>query len=336
MRVNNALSTLELGQTILHQRPDTRPLQDFLAGQVSESTRNAYSRDIKAFFRWCRNQFGNISGFNDTEITSEEITSVTIQDVINWRNSLIETGMTPATINRKLSAIRSFFNFMKALQVIERNPSDPKLVRGLKVSQSSNTNALTVAEIHSILAVIDNLKNPVMKLRDRALILLLIYSGLRRSEAANVKQGDIVLKDAHWVLNIPEAKGGPGQRVKLQPIVVDTIQKYLDALGSITHIIEPKSTPVFIGFSNFQQGQIEPLSPSAINRIVKRHAKRAGIDKAVSAHSCRHSTASLAIAAGAQPHKVQAHLRHRSITTTMRYVHDREALESNASDFIRI
>jgi len=332
MQVTQVLSNPAFGQLVLRREPETRPLQDFLAGQVCEATRKAYSRDIQGFFKWWRQQFGETG---ENEITPNETRAVTIQDVIVWRNYLIETGASPATVNRKLSAIRSFFSFMVALRVIERNPADPKLVRGLKVSQSTKTNALTIGEIRSILKVIDGLSNPLIRLRDRALILLLIYSGLRRSEAANVKRGDIVLKDAHWVLNIPEAKGGPDQWVKLQPVVVDAIQKYLDVFGTIRIIISPTSH-IFYGHGHHQHDQTIPISPQGIDRRVRYLAKQAGISKLVSAHSCRHTTASLAIAAGAQPHKVQAHLRHRSITTTMRYVHDKEALESNASDFIRV
>ena len=327
------VSQLSLASLILRPKPETRPLQDFLAGQVSQATRQAYRRDATQFFRWLRGQYGEVG---EGEITREEVQGVTVQDVIAWRNWLIESGVRPTTVNRKLSAIRSFFQFLVALRVIERSPAEAKIVRGMKVSQSTPTNSLTVEEIRAILRVIDEQKNPVVRLRDRALILLLVYGGLRRSEAANVHREDIQMKDSHWILRIPEAKGGSDQWVKLQPVVVEAIEKYLEALSTITSIMSHNSMPIFVGFSNCQQERIEPLQPRAINRIVKRHARKAGITKPVSAHSCRHSTASLAIAAGAQPHKVQAHLRHRSITTTMRYVHDREALESNASDFIRV
>jgi len=313
-------------QIVQQHENQINPLNDFIAGQVTETTRKAYRTNVKQFF-----QFLGID-----EITPVEVQKVTVQHVIAYRNNLIESESAHTTINRKLSAIRSFFDFLVALRVIENSPADPKLVRGLKVSRTSSTNSLTVDQIRAILKVIDNLNNPVMKLRDRALILLLVYGGLRRSEAANVKREDIQMKESHWILRIPEAKGGSNQMIKLQPVVVEAINSYLDYLSTIRGIIDPTLTPIFIGLGYHQHDQIIPLTPAAINRIVKRHAKRAGVTESISAHLCRHSTASLAIASGAQPHKVQAHLRHRSITTTMRYVHDREALESNASDFIRI
>ena len=97
-----------------------------------------------------------------------------------------------------------------------------------------------------------------------------------------------------------------------------------------------KNDRVFIGFSNRQTGTIQPLSGQAITRIIQKYARKAGITKQVSAHSCRYSCASLAIEAGAKPHKVMQHLRHKNLKTTMRYVHDREALQDNASDYIRV
>jgi site-specific recombinase XerD len=301
-------------------------LNDFLAGQVSDATRCAYRANVRQFFFF----------LDVKHLSQQTIQNTTVQDVIEWRNHLMESGNKSTTVNRKLSAIRSFFDFMVALRIIDRSPADVKIVKGLKVSGESITNELSKDEIKAMLNEIDRGGNPVLKARDKAILLTLIFTGLRRSELANIRKEDIELKESHWILRIPESKGGSNQWVKIQPLAVQAITDYLEILCTISGIIVHKNDRIFIGFSNRQTGTIQPLSGQAITRIIQKYAQKAGITKQVSAHSCRHSCASLAIEAGAKPHKVMQHLRHKNLKTTMRYVHDREALRDNASDYIRV
>ena len=136
---------------IIHRVIQPDPLDDFLAGQVSDATRRAYRANVRQFF----------SFLDVKHLSQQTIRDVTVQDVIEWRNHLMESGNKSTTVNRKLSAIRSFFDFMVALRIIDRSPAGVKIVRGLRVSGESITNELSKDEIKNILSEIDKGRNQV-------------------------------------------------------------------------------------------------------------------------------------------------------------------------------
>ncbi len=132
----------------------------------------------------------------------------------------------------------------------------------------------------------------------------------------------------HAVLLLPEAKGGANQTVKIPDHVNTVLHDMLNHYGI-------ESGPVWRSLSrNGTAGR--RLSGSAIYKIVNSHARRAGILGTVGAHTLRHTGCTLAIEGGASIQQVQTHARHKSIATTMLYVHQRDRLAHSAADFIRV
>ena len=80
------------------------PLDDFIAGQLSEKTRKAYLSDLRQFF-------GTIN------LSNEDIQNVQFQDLIAYRNTLVDKGYKKTTINRKLASLKAFFKMLKAANV---------------------------------------------------------------------------------------------------------------------------------------------------------------------------------------------------------------------------
>ena len=131
----------------------------------------------------------------------------------------------------------------------------------------------------------------------------------------------------YWILDLPLAKGGADQYVKIPAHVVEEIEDMKTVYGI-------KNGPLWRSLSN--NGRGKRLSPAAIYEIVKRTALRAGLPDDIGAHTLRHTGCTLAIEAGASLKQVQAHARHKKIETTMTYVHQRDRLRDSAADFIHL
>ncbi|MFA6108906.1 MAG: tyrosine-type recombinase/integrase [Candidatus Latescibacterota bacterium] len=297
------------------------PLEQFLAGQLSRRTRTAYRADLRDFFAYLGLQTGDL----------EAVRRIGFQDVIGYRNHLAGQGLRRTSINRKLSSLRAFFRMLVAAGYLEKNPADPALVRGYKIDDTLTGKAISTKALKSISQSIEAEEDELVKSRDLAIFHLLVLGGLRRSEAARVSWSDIVEEGVFHVLRLPETKSGVAQEIKLQPLVMHYLGAYRQTLE---HRGYPTDGPVFISLSRNCHGK--PLTDQSINLIVKRHALRAGVPRAVTAHMFRHTCCTLAIEGGARPQQVQAHLRHKDLKTTMRYYENRERLVDNASDYIHL
>jgi integrase/recombinase XerC len=297
----------------------TDPLEQFLAGQLSARTRLAYAADLRDFFGTLR-------------VTLGTVRDVTFEDVIAYRNELAERGCRRTTINRKLSSLKSFYRMVTAAGLVERNPADPSLVRGYRVEETLSGKAIAANSLRRILEEVATVDNELVRDRDSAVLQVLTYGGLRRSEAAGMNWEHIRQEGVFYVLSLPDTKAGVPQDIKLQPVVMHYLEQYAQTLKRYGY---SQSGPVFLSLSrNASHGS--RLTAQSINLIVKRHALRAGVPSRVTAHMFRHTCCTLAIEGGAKPQQVQAHLRHKDLKTTMRYYENRERLLDNASDYIRV
>ncbi len=313
-----SIQVLPAGQGAVLRK--TAPLDQFLAGQLSERTRRAYLTDLRDFF-------------GTEKVTLDMVQSVTFQEIIAYRNILADNQYKRTTINRKLSSLKSFFKVMVAAGVVVQNPADSSLVRGYRVDGTMLGKAIPNDAMERILQAIAAEGDALRRARDTALFYVLMYGGLRRSEAARMDWGHIHQQDQFHVLELPETKSGVTQDVKLQPEVVHFLQEYALQLRRCGY--EHNTGPVFISLSrNSSHGK--RLTDQSINLIVKRYARLAGVPRNVTAHMFRHTCCTLAIEGGARPAQVQAHLRHKDLKTTMRYYENRDRLRDNASDYIQL
>lgn len=295
------------------------PLARFLSGQLTERTRRAYYADLCEFFG------GN-------RISVDDVRAVTFADIIDHRNTLAAAGRKRTTINRKLSSLKAFFRMMVAAGLIDKNPADSTLVRGYRVDETVSGKSLSRQDLQQILDSVADEEDELFRARDLAILHLLTFGGLRRSEIASARWDDFSQEGAFHVLRLPRTKSGVAQDIKLQPIVLHFLQLYRECLERNRY---PISGHIFISLSR-NQSHGRPLTDQSINLIVRRHARRAGLPRNVTAHMFRHTCCTLSIEGGAKPQQVQAHLRHKDLKTTMRYYENRERLTDNASDYIHI
>ena len=293
--------------------PGDNLLPVYLQRYDREQTRRAYRNDLAQFF-----------GTEHVDLTLARET--TFLHINRHLEELEERGLKPSTLRRRLAAVRGFFEWLEALEVIERNPAERQLVRRVRKSggQERIMTVLTRAQAQALLNATEEAGEAA--LRDRALLEVLLHCVLRRSEAAAMDAEHIRPLGHYWVLDLPRAKGGADQYVKIPASVVETIEDLKDAHG-IT------SGPLWRSFSNRNRG--ERISPNAIYEMVRRTAQRAGLPE-IGAHALRHTGCTLAIEAGASLQQVKTHARHKNLETTMIYLHQRDKLRDSAADHINI
>ena len=310
MRDLVSTSTSRLGRAFTAQS-DLIPL--YLLRFDRENTRRAYRNDIESFF-------------GSPVVTLEMASTVTFADVNETLQQLDADGKSPATQRRFLASLRGFFAWLTALGFLDLNPADRHLVRKVARTSASDelVTVLTRDQAQRMLAAVDLDRETGP--RDFALVSVLLHCVLRRSEASGMNVEDLRQSGVHTVLTLPRAKGGANQTVKVPSRVAEIVASFIESHGYT-------SGPVWRSFStNASRGR--RLSGSSIYKIVRKLGQRAGIPEKVGAHTLRHTGCTLAIEGGASLQQVQSHARHKSIETTMRYVHQRDRLANSAADFI--
>jgi site-specific recombinase XerD len=301
------------GQLARRLDPGDNLLPIYLKRYDRKQTRRAYRNDLSQFF-----------GTEHVDLARAR--EATFLHVNRHLEELQERGLKPSTQRRRLAAVRGFFDWLEALELVDRNPADRQLVRRLRESggKERTLTVLTEKQAQALLRATDEAGEAA--LRDRALIEVLLHCVLRRGEAAAMNAEHIRPLSRYWVLDLPEAKGGADQYVKIPASVVETIDHMKEAYG-IT------AGPLWRSFSNRNRG--ERISPNAIYEMVRRTAQRAGLPE-IGAHALRHTGCTLALESGASLQQVKTHARHKNLETTMIYLHQRDKLCDSAADHINV
>src|SRR5439155_214433 len=212
--------------------------------------------------------------------------------------------------------------------VLAKNPAEG--IRGIRAGDDESPHrALKREEARSLLDAID--QRMALGKRDYALIMLLLRTGIRRSEAATLTLGDLTMEQGYHVAVIRHGKGNKRGLAKLPVEVRQAIDDYLEAVGRACAAPE---TPLFVSFRKGDHPQERPLHPNQVERIVKQRAQAVGI--AMSPHGMRASFITLAFEGGADLALVQDGARHKDPRTTRRYQKRRDNLHKNAVDFVWI
>ncbi len=295
-------------------RPGVNLLVAYLHRFDRPQTRRAYENDLTQFF-------------GTSEIDVPLARRATFLHVNEHIAELERQGLKASTIRRRISAIRGFFDWLEALELIDRNPAHKQLIRRVRnVSRRDQTIVvLTAAQAERLVAAAAD--RGQASVRDRAMILTMLHCVLRRSEVSAMNFEHVRPLGRYWVLDIPESKGGADQYVKIPDHVVEEIDEVRREYAHTTGA-------VWRSLSNNSRGK--RLTPESIYRIVRASAIRAGLEVEIGAHTLRHTGCTLAIDAGATLQQVKDHARHKKIETTMVYIHQRDRLRDSAADYINV
>ena len=227
---------------------------------------------------------------------------------------LKDMGLSPASIRRDISAIRTYFGFLVGEGLVRTDPSER-----LESPQRWRTlpETLSVPEVEALLASPPT--DDRMAWRDKALLELAYGGGLRVSELCGLGLTDLLLPEQ---LVRVLGKGSKERLVPLGRAVIGVVSVYL-------HQLRPELDRGRTAGRVLLNARGAPLSRVGAWGVVKRAATRAGIRKRVTPHTLRHSFATHLLEGGADLRAVQEMLGHADLSTTQIYTHvDREYLRS--------
>jgi len=218
----------------------------------------------------------------------------------------------PATVNRKLSALRTFFRFLRREEIINSDPlagiSGPKKDKSIPVF-------LTVDEVFLLLETPD--QRDSLRNRDQAILEMLYSTGIRVAELVSTDIDDLDFEAE--MLRVR----GKGNKERLVPVgrpATEAIRKWLpDRREIISSWFEKKKEADTEAL--FINARGSRLTTRSVERFVRKYAERAGIPHIVTPHALRHSFATHLLEMGADLRSVQELLGHSSLSTTQRYTH---------------
>jgi integrase/recombinase XerC len=228
----------------------------------------AYLSDVRQFAAWY------------VQHAKEPFTpaAVTDEHVRDWRDQL-ENHAMPATVNRKLAALSTFFRWTIEAKLVTSDPTAN--INGIE-QQAVAPKALSEAAMNKILRKAKESGSP----RDHALLELLAATGLRAAEAASLAVGDLNLGErSGWVT----VRLGKGRRRRKVPIHLRA-RKVLNAYLQHEQLADPATRAVHATEPLFRSRSGEPLTPYALWYTVKKYARLAEIE-GVTPHTFRHSVA---------------------------------------------
>ena len=265
---------------------------------LSRNTLEAYRSDLQQF-----GEFITRRGLSPMGLAPGQLAEF-ISELAAGRGG--RRACAPATLQRKVACLRSFYRYLRREQLIDHDPARelraPRLPARLPhvLSRDEILRLLSQPRGSSPTAV-----------RDRAVLETMYACGLRASEAVGLELADLDLE-----LGVLRARG-KGNKERIVPVgsqAIDRLRTYLEV-----------ARPKLVGLSDethlFVNRRGTTLSRQGLYKIVQRHARSAGLERRMSPHTLRHTFATHLLAGGCDLRSLQEMLGHADIATTQIYTH---------------
>ena len=263
-----------------------------LERKYSDFTETSYELDLFKYEEY----------LNDHKINYLKVNYNNISDFIIY---LKKSGYKSTSINRMLSTLRSFYKYLEKNKKIINNPFS--MVSSLK-TEKRLPNYFKYDEFNKM---IDTLDDSPLDIRNRLILEMLLATGLRVSELANIKINDIdYLNQEIKVMG----KGSKERIVYYGSYAADSLDKYINESRNI--LLNGKESQYL--FINNNGGN---LTTRGIRLIIDNIVKKACINSKVSPHTFRHTFATMMLNEGCDIKSVQELLGHSSLSTTGIYTH---------------
>jgi site-specific recombinase XerD len=305
----------------------------------SPHTRRAYRADVMSFVEFMEIAWPE---------AATDILKVTIADVLDFRGYMLDLGMAPKTVMRRVSSLSSFYKYLAAaaaetrLPIVVPNPAHAQFVPRGSADARDETKALTATRARQLMGMPKG--DDLVDYRDRAVLKVYLYTGIRLTTGCRLKVSDFH-QDGEATLKLHE-KGDKRRTIGLHFNAAQAIGEYIEKAG-IT------SGPLFRAQAaprSREKLSNRPMDSATMYRLIQGYLRRlpgamkkkqiedgSEVEYCVyTPHSLRATTATLLLDAGVNIKKVQDLLGHRHITTTQIYDKRRIAISESASHDVPI
>jgi len=308
---NNFLEPL--AETSPAPAPESRRLISvYLRTLTSPQTIKTYNTELTMFLSYLEDEMGKGLG----ELTAE--------DVSLYREHVIRT-YAAATAAKKLAVLRRFLIFTYMAGATTVNPESLRFfAKNPRVRQDSSYNVLTDEELSRMLSAAR-----AANYRDYVMLAVMAGCGLREAEVVSIKIGDFRDVGGGQTFLRVLGKGNKVRNVALSPDLWRLIQRYVLLTGRSFTSHPDSRKPIFTS----RVGQDKTLTTRSVQNIVKKYVRAAGITKAISPHSIRHTVGTNMAVNEAPLLVIQQFLGHADPKTTMRYIRRAEELATRAYQY---
>ena len=269
---------------------------------LSPNTRKNYLADVKQF-----KQFLDANNISVKRSDTDDLIDIDYMAIRAFLGSLYREKLKKITISRKVSALRTFFDYLKRKGKLKTNPA--------KMVQTPKTEKFVPAflSVDEMFTILDAKGRPdAVNVRDRAIVELFYSSGVRLSELAGLN-----MRDINYEQGLMKVRG-KGKKERIVPVgdkAVAAVRAYLEKRSEISkvNVINDYDGPIFINRKGTR------LSTRGVARILDKLVLASGLGRKISPHMLRHSFATHMLEAGADLRAIQEFLGHESLSTTQKY-----------------
>jgi integrase/recombinase XerC len=316
--------------TISDDKPAIDLVAMLLQDKRSADTRRAYAADLRDFFGPDHSP-ASVRAF--ASLSAPEI----VLAVLQYKNNMLhERGLSEATVNRRLAAIRSLLKFANRLGLCQTDGRN--LVDGEKTKAYRDTRGVDAKTLKKLFALPPKLhaRQPVRVLRDLALLGLFIENALRRAEVCKLNISDFEAASSSLLI-LGKGRGSQKERITLSPACTLRLLQYLDAAppsadkypGSVVSGI-----PLFRNMDRRPEYFDARLTPDGLYQLIGEYGRALGLTK-LTPHGLRHSAITAALdATKGDVRRVQKLSRHSQIATLMIYDDNREDQQGQVSGLL--
>lgn len=358
-----------MGASLIDAKNDAEAISAFL-NEFRESplTFQSYAKEIERLLLWCIHvAYVNISSLRRNHLVDYQSFLKNPQPKKLWcgpkvarqlKNGSVNpawrpfgaSGLSAATLNKTITILDSFFNYLVQTNYLTGNPLavERRRKKRNRVQSKMIDRYLELDEIHAALTALSEYpikdeNHQFQVIRARYIILLLFYTGLRIAEAANHQMGHFTQREGNWFLRVI----GKGKKLRDIPVPDELLKALADfRLQSGLPSPQPQfreKTPL-IPMQNLKQS----ISARRINQILKwafhlganqlelDHPRKASKLRSASAHWLRHSYVTCLLDSGAPLKVAQENAGHSDIGTTMRYRHVAQTDRFEASRYLSL
>src|SRR5215212_5275492 len=295
------------------QTPDPdRLITVYLRTLTSPQTIKTYNTELRMFVSFVEVEIG------------KRLRELTAEDVSVYREHLIKT-YAPATAAKKLAALRRFliFTYMAGATVV--NPEALRFfAKSPRIRQDPSYNVLTEDELSRMLGAART-----SNYRDYVVLAVMAGGGLREAEAVEIRIGDFRDVGEEQIFLRIRGKGDKVRNVPLSPELWQLVQRFVLLTGRSFNSHADARKPLFLS----RVGVEKTLTTRSVRNLVKKYVRAAGITKAISPHSIRHTVGTNMAINEAPLLVIQQFLGHSDPKTTLRYIRRADELATRAYQY---